>query len=210
MSQRQEKKMKKVILWCAVLCGCGSSREFPPAATPSSERPADVVVRGGLSRPLTPACVIVPVGATVEWRNWTPDFALTPVSARPPYEISAPALREPYNFVERERSEDCEERDAAGACIERAEYSYWRHTFLSAGVFDYRDLPVGEAALEKQLVQTTGTVCVQGSGSDCVQVCCDPASASMTQCAAGVQCLAGRCGGVRIEDPGQSGGDDPT
>jgi hypothetical protein len=134
------------------------------------------------------------------------------VSVAPPYEISSPALLAPYNEVPPAQSDECAQLAADGSCIEPLPFSYWRHTFQTVGTFDYYDstgtvsaqavtggeygMPSGTQAAA---TMATGTVCVSSSaaGTECNQVCCQ-VGGSANQCATGVMCLGGRCGGVTV------------
>lgn len=186
--------------------GCGSARTSPPTAQESSPEPASLIVRITRGQPFTAGCVLVERGATVEWRNLTPLSGIGVLSLREPYEISSPALLAPYNWVPPDTSDECARR-VAGTCQEAAPYSYWRHTFRELGVFDYRDasggtttsstaysygLPAGTTATSGS--PATGTVCVRSSlsGRECAQVCCTQQS----DCAEGISCISGRCGGT--------------
>jgi hypothetical protein len=186
--------------------GCGSARNSPPPAQESSPEPASLIVRIRRGQPFTAGCVLIERGATVEWRNLTPHTGIGVVSGGEPYELSSPALLAPYNWVPPESSDECARR-VGGVCQETAPYSFWRHTFRELGVFDYRDesgalatastaysygLPAGTTATAG--TPATGTVCVRSSlsGRECAQVCCTQAA----DCAEGIACVNGRCGGT--------------
>lgn len=194
-----------------LLAACGSERRDPPPIQESSTAAATAIVRVTRSQPFSARCVIIERGATVEWRNLTPHTAISMVSVREPFEISAPALAAPYNWVAPEGSGECAQ-SSAGVCLVPAPYSFWRHTFRSVGVFDYRDpsggagsgtttygygLPPGttSTATGTSTGPATGTVCVRGGldGNECSQICCMQDS----DCAPGVTCVSSRCGGVQ-------------
>lgn len=191
---------------CVAGLGCGSARTSPPSVQESSSEPASLIVRITAGQPFTAGCVLIERGATVEWRNLTPHRSVGVLSPREPYELSSPALLAPYNWVGPKDSDECARR-VLGSCQESAPYSYWRHTFSEVGVFDYRDpggslassstgysygLPAGTATAPASVA--TGTVCVRSglAGRECSQVCCTQAS----DCAEGIACIAGRCGGT--------------
>jgi hypothetical protein len=188
------------------LFSCDSARQGPPPAQDSSPEPASAIVRVEQNEPFAPACLIVDSGATVEWRNLSPRVSVVVLSVAAPFEISSPALLSPYDFVPPAMSDECALR-LNGACLEPEPFSFWRHTFNTAGVFDYRD-PSGSAipatnsdgdeygmpASPQPMGGGAGTVCVRGPGSDCQQVCCT--GAMPDECAPGVKCISGRCGGV--------------
>lgn len=188
--------------------GCGSERRSPPPVQESSSEPASLIIRGTSGQAYAPTCVLIERNATVEWRNLTPHAAVGVLSTREPYELSSPALIAPYNWVAPEASSECA-RKSGTTCLEPAPYSFWRHTFREVGIFDYRDnggslvsagsgtgygygLPPGSTSTA---TAATGTVCVRSSltGSECAQVCCSLA----TDCAEGIACVGGRCGGVK-------------
>ena len=191
-------------LCLGLLATCDSQRQDPPPVQDSSDQVATSVVRIHAGQAFTASCLIVELGATVEWRNLTPSTAISVVTIAPPYELSSPALRDPYNLVPPERSDECVLRNSDGGCLAAVPFSYWRHTFPVAGVFDYHDasgtttsqsvygMPPGPQSTSA----ATGTVCVRSSASstDCDQVCCTGAVAG--ECATGVTCSSGRCGGV--------------
>lgn len=164
------------------------------------------MVRVERGAPFAPACLIVELGTTVEWRNLSPHAALVVLSVRVPYELSSPSLRAPYNFVPPAQSDECDQR-VNGVCVEPEPFSFWRHTFNAPGVFDYQDasgsaasgmlgdgdeygLPPGPVSASGG----SGTVCVRGPGNDCEKVCCT--GSQPDDCAPSVKCVAGRCGGV--------------
>lgn len=187
--------------------GCGSERRTPPQVQESSSEAASLIIRVTSGQAFAPTCVLIEKDATIEWRNLTPHAAVSMLSLREPYELSSPALLSPYNWVAPETSSECA-RKSGSTCLEPAPYSFWRHTFRQLGVFDYRDnggslvvsggsaysygLPPGSTT---SATAATGTVCVRSSlvGSECAQVCCSQAS----DCAEGIACVSGRCGGVK-------------
>lgn len=190
----------------ALLPACGSERRTPPSVQESSREPASLVIRAAASQAFVPSCVLIERGATVEWRNLTPHTALSLLSPREPYELSSPALLSPYNWVGPDVTSECAGKSGS-TCLEPAPYAFWRHTFAEVGVFDYRDsggslvqsgstysygLPPGGTTSASA---ATGTVCVRSSltGGECAQVCCSQNS----DCAEGITCLGGRCGGVK-------------
>ncbi|MFO0577331.1 MAG: hypothetical protein U1A78_25270 [Polyangia bacterium] len=190
------------------LAACGSVRQAPPPVQESSSEPASAIVRIQTAAPFKAACLIVEVGATVEWRNLSPRSGVSVVSVAAPYELSSPALRAPYNLVPPEQSDECLRRVGA-ECIEAAPFSFWRHTFGAPGVFDYRDATSGTAVSTSYSYglpagpttatgAATGTVCVRESlgSSQCQKVCC--LGNVEGECEPGVTCVAGRCGGVKI------------
>jgi len=193
----------------ALLSACDSVRSSPPSAQPSSPEAASALVRVESGEPFGPACLIVDVGTTVEWRNLSPRASVVVLSVRPPYELSSPSLHAPYNFVPPEQSDECAQK-IGSVCAERAPFSFWRHTFGSPGVFDYKD-PSGSAAAGQTSVGDgdeyglppgpvaagggTGTVCVRNESGGCERVCCT--GSQPEECGPGVQCIAGRCGGVQ-------------
>lgn len=203
-----------VALSCTALAllACDSERQTPPKVQLSSLATPTAIVRVQSGQPFTASCLIVSVGETVEWRNLSPRTAISVVSTREPYELSAPALSMPYNFVPPESSDECTVR-TNGVCDEPIPFVYWRHTFTVPGVFDYKDasgstvavsnnsdgdvygMPGGATATTVTTAGGTGTVCVPGAGNDCTQVCCT--NNQINQCAVGVSCIAGRCGGVK-------------
>ncbi len=187
---------------------CDSARSSPPPAQPSSLETPSVLSRVARGQAFSPPCIIVEKGATVEWRNLSPSSGVILVSVAAPYELSSPSLRAPYNFVPPEQSDECTTR-TNGACTEPLPFSFWRHTFQNSGIFDYQDQSGSAAAsvvgegdeygLPAGPVNSgtggTGTVCVSGPGTSCVQVCCT--SNVVNQCPLGVSCIGGRCGGVQ-------------
>jgi hypothetical protein len=151
--------------------------------------------------------LLVDVGATVEWRNLSPRSAISVVSAGGSRELSSPVLRAPYNYVPADTTDECALKQN-DICVAPLPHSYWRHTFKTPGIFDYRDahdgsgtstlyaygMPVGTTT-----ASASGTVCVRSAPGDipivnCQQVCCTGTSAG--ECAPGVTCISGRCGGV--------------
>jgi hypothetical protein len=195
-------------LSCPFLLGllstCNSQRLDPPPVQESSAQVATSVVRIRSGQSFTASCLIVETGATVEWRNLTPGTSLSVVNMDPPYELSSPALREPYNLVPPELSDECVLRSPDG-CLAAVPFSFWRHTFLTPGVFDYHDASGATATSQSEYGMppgpsstsaATGTVCVRSAAgsTECDQVCCTGAVAG--ECATGVSCVAGRCGGV--------------
>lgn len=204
---RTLRRLTLVCLAAGLAGGCGSERTSPPPVQESSPLPASLIVRVTRGQPFAAGCVLVERDATVEWRNLTPHTGIGVLSLRVPYELSSPALLAPYNWVPPEDSDECTVR-VSGVCQEFAPYSYWRHTFRELGVFDYHDsggsvassntgysygLPAGSTATTT--VAVTGTVCVRSGldGRECAQVCCTQQS----DCAAGVACVGGRCGGTQ-------------
>lgn len=188
-----------------LLGSCDSQRSDPPPAQPSSTQPATSVVRIRAASPFTPACVIVEAGATIEWRNLTPRSPSSVVSVGGSRELSSPALRDPYNSVPVDTSDECVLRDSNG-CVAAVPFSFWRHTFTTPGIFDYRDasgsavaavggygLPAGPQTSGSAAV---GTVCVRSSvgSTECDRVCCTGTIAN--ECGPAVACVSGRCGGV--------------
>jgi hypothetical protein len=201
--------MKHVILFLVSAAACGSVRVTPPAVQDSAPEPATAIVRVQTGQPFKNACLVVELGATVEWRNLSPRTAVSMLSVRAPYELSSPALLGPYNLVPVERSDECVRREGA-SCVEALPFSFWRHRFTQLGVFDYRDasggavattgysygLPAGPSTPSSA---ATGTVCVRSSfGSpECDGVCCLGTVAG--ECAPGVACINNRCGGVSTQ-----------
>lgn len=192
------------------LCGllsCDSLRTDPPPVQPSSEQAATGVVHIGSAQPFAPGCMIVETGATIEWRNLTPRTSISVVSVATSPELSSPALRDPYNTVTPEKSDECVLRDSSG-CLATIAFSFWRHTFTKAGIFDYRDASgggstattVGEYGMPSGPQQSgsaaTGTVCVRANSSstECDRVCCTGTIAG--ECGPLLSCVSGRCGGV--------------
>jgi hypothetical protein len=185
---------------------CDSQRSYPPPAQPSATAAASTVVHVRSGQSFTPACLLIETGATVEWRNLTPDTSISMLSIRPPYEISSPALRRPYNSVSSEQSDECVLPGPSG-CQAAVGFSFWRHTFNAPGIFDYHDisgsivaLPVTSYGMPPGPSTSggagVGTVCVRPTTDSpaCDKVCCTGTVAG--ECAAGVSCIAGRCGGV--------------
>lgn len=191
-------------LWLGAGGGCGSLRSDPPPAQPSADAMATAVVRTKAAQPFAVSCLIVEPGATVEWRNLSPSTALSVVSTKAPFELSSPALRDPYNLVAPEHSDECAV-SGTQSCILAVPFSFWRHTFNVPGIFDYHDasggvvtaqvsyeMPAGAATSG---AAATGTVCVRPVGSaGCNHVCCT--GSLPDECELGVTCVAGRCGGV--------------
>jgi hypothetical protein len=189
---------------------CGSVRQAPPPIQPSSPEAATAIVRVQSGQPFKNACLVVELGATVEWRNLSPRTAVSMLSVRAPYELSSPALIAPYNLTPVERSDECVRREGA-SCVEALPFSFWRHTFRELGVFDYRDasggamaatgysygLPAGPSPTTS--TTATGTVCVRSAfgSSECDGVCCLGNIAG--ECAAGLTCINSRCGGVSTQ-----------
>jgi hypothetical protein len=193
--------------------GCTSVRTDPPPVQPSSTAAATFVITVSQGGIFTPPCTIVQTGATIEWRNLTPLLPIDMVSTAAPFEISSPALLSPYNEVPPSQSDMCAVI-VDGICTEKQAYSYWRHTFKNAGVFDYFDsvgtavappasneygMPTGSTTT----TAISGTVCVLGSANSdaCNPVCCITGSA-VNQCPAGVMCIGDRCGGVTLPPGG--------
>ena len=189
------------------LASCDSVRNSPPPAQPSSELAATQFVHIRAAQPYTPSCMIVEVGATVEWRNLTPGTAISVVSVGGTTELSSPALREPYNTVPPEKSDECVLRDSSG-CLAAIPFSFWRHTFDKPGIFDYHDASgsavattsTGEYGMppgpQVSGSAATGTVCVRSdrSSSECDRVCCT--GSVINECGPVLSCVSGRCGGV--------------
>lgn len=184
---------------------CDSQRTSPPPAQPSSEQPASSVIRIRAASSFTPSCIIVESGATVEWRNLTPSTAISVVSVSNNSELSSPALRDPYNSVGAQTSDECVLRDNTG-CLAAVPFSFWRHTFTTPGIFDYRDasgsavasqtgygLPPGPPSTGSAAV---GTVCVRATpdSTECDRVCCT--GSVINECGPVIACVSGRCGGV--------------
>lgn len=191
----------------SVVAACGSVRLDPPPVQESSPAAATALVRVSAGQPFAASCLLVDVGATVEWRNLSPRSAISVVSAGGSRELSSPVLRAPYNYVPADASDECALKQN-DICVEPLPHSYWRHTFKTPGIFDYRDandgsgtstlyaygMPVGTTT-----ASASGTVCVRSAPGDipivnCQQVCCTGAGAG--ECAPGVTCISGRCGGV--------------
>jgi plastocyanin len=181
-------------------------RTSPSLAQPSSSDAATAIVRVQKGAAFSSACLTVEVGATVEWRNLTPSSSIIVLSVRDPYEMSSPSLMLPYNVVPTESSDECTEK-VNGSCVPATAmaYSYWRHTFTAAGIFDYVDqagssttgggtysygLPAGPTSSSGG----KGTICVRGDGVDCGKVCC--AGLVAGECGPTVTCVSNRCGGV--------------
>jgi plastocyanin len=198
------------LLWAPalglLLGGCDSLRTTPPPVQDSSPQTATSVIHVRAGQQFTPSCTIVQTGTTIEWRNLTPSTAIAMVSTAAPYELSSPALRDPYNSIPAETSDECALRTADG-CMQAVPFSFWRHTFNAPGIFDYKD-PNGGSAIVSQTTYgmppgptqsgsaATGTVCVRPTpdSTACAQVCC---TGEVTgECPTGVSCVNGRCGGV--------------
>ncbi len=150
--------------------GCQAKIEGPLVQASSTGEP------GGNIVPITPEgafglpCLVIDVGETVEFRNEAPDLPANITSLGEPVELYSPSLVEPYNI----------------AVLDDVAFSWWRHTFESAGVFEYYDTNQGEAG--RKVVDPyygtvtlvgigegvrTGMVCVEEPGSDqCDGVCC--------------------------------------
>lgn len=189
------------------LAACDSVRSSPPPAQASSEQAATGVVHIRAAQPFTPSCMIVETGATVEWRNLTPGTAISVVSVGGATELSSPALRQPYNTVPAESSDECVLRDSSG-CLAAIPFSFWRHTFQKTGIFDYHDASGSAVAATTQgeygmppgpqtsSSAATGTVCVRSdrSSTECDRVCCT--GTVVNECGTGLTCISGRCGGV--------------
>lgn len=193
----------------AISLSCGSVRSQPPPAMPSAPELPVATVRVSRSAAFSPSCVVLNPGDTLEWRNLSPHTAISVLSSMPPYEISSPALLVPYNTVDLTSSDECVRRSADGSCAEALPYSYWRHRFLSAGVFDYQDASGGASGTSSGATDeygmpvgpvttgaASGTVCVRGASGaaaavDCATVCC--VAAKPEACGAGKTCVSGRC-----------------
>jgi plastocyanin len=208
MKMSSQLPIAAAMLGLLLASSCDSVRQTPPLAQLSSLEAAGALVRVHRGQPFAPACLIVSSGTTVEWRNLSSRSSIIVLSVRDPYELSSPALLAPYNYVPPETSDECILKEN-GVCIETVPFSFWRHTFSSAGIFDYKDssgsasasatgsygygMPTGSMSTGGTAV---GTVCVTGDGVDCQKVCCLVGQTG--QCAAGVQCVNGRCGGVTL------------
>ena len=191
-------------LWLGTFARCDSVRSDPPPAQPSSDQVATSIVRGKAAQAFTASCLIVEPGTTIEFRNLTPGSALSIVSTKAPYELSSPALRDPYNLVPPEKSDECALR-SADSCVVPVPFSFWRHTFNVTGIFDYHDTSGGTvqataaygmpAGTTTSAAAASGTICVRTLGStDCNHVCCT--GTLPDECALGVTCVSGRCGGI--------------
>lgn len=185
---------------------CDSVRTSPPLAQPSATADATNIVRVQKGVAFSAACLQVPVGATVEWRNLTPSSSIILLSIADPYELSSPALLLPYNIMPAEQSDECtQKKDGTCDPAFKIAYSYWRHTFTTPGIFDYVDqagsstasgsysygLPAGPSTSSGG---GSGTVCVYDATHGCNNVCCT--GAVTDECATGVSCIGSRCGGV--------------
>ncbi|MSQ83744.1 MAG: hypothetical protein EXR77_12810 [Myxococcales bacterium] len=159
-------------LWCWVVVAACATKGDPPFVQDSAGPTATLVVRmtdDGLELP----CAVIDVGQTIEWRNMYPAIAAN-VTGFGTTELYSPSIIA---------------GGPVGSEIEKGSvkaYAYWRHTFATAGVYEYFDTNRGEPG--QKVVDPyygtvtyvgvsaslqTGVVCVREPGSDqCTAVCC--------------------------------------
>lgn len=154
--------------------GCQAQMEGPQVQPSATADPGGNIVPITSEGTFGLPCLVIDVGETVEWRNEAPDLAANVTSLGEPPELYSPSLVEPYQLRE----------------LDGAEFSWWRHTFESPGVFEYYDTNQGEAG--RKVVDPyygtvtfvgisddvrTGVICVEEPDSDqCAGVCCVKAS----------------------------------
>lgn len=167
-----------VSMWGAaaalMVAGCQAQIEGPLVQVSSTGDPGGNIVAITPEGAFGPPCLVIDVGETVEFRNESVDLPANITSLGEPVELYSPSLVEPYNIAE----------------LDGAPFSWWRHTFESAGVFEYYDTNQGEAG--RKVVDPyygtvtlvgiadgvrTGVVCAEEPGSNqCDGVCCIKAS----------------------------------
>lgn len=167
-------------------------------------------VRDGVFVPYRPRCREIRVGQTVEFRNFLPRVPANVTGLETPAPLFSPNLVWPYNYVgpEDEANDACDQV-VDGACAERPEYSYWRYTFETPGVYDWLDTNQGEPG--RKVVDPyygtetfigidpnspLGTLCVIGDDeAACDGVCCtdDGDCQGNTRCFKSEFDAVGRC-----------------
>ncbi len=198
------------LVTCLLLAGAGCDgarhQQSPPVQHSAEARARWVVdlnrVRDGVYRTYSPRCLDgVKPGQTVEFRNFLPGAPANVTSIAGPETLYSPNLVRPYNFVDPEDPANalCDSMDAAGHCVARPAYTFWRFTFAQPGVYDWLDSNQGEPGRKvvdpyygtATFVGTdpntpTGTICVQApDGSGCEGVCCE----TDQDCPRGTRCL---------------------
>jgi hypothetical protein len=186
-----------LVVALAPATACDSSRFLDaPAVQASAEGEArhkislNRVVNGRF-RAYAPRCNdAVRNGDVVEFRNFLPEVAtnVTSISAPDGHELYSPNLVRPYNYVsaDDEDNDVCDATDAEGECTSRPPFSFWRHAFTAAGVYDWVD--TNQGAPGRKIVDPyygtetfvgldpdtpIATICVPDElGAGCDAVCC--------------------------------------
>jgi len=170
---------------------CSSSRTDPPNVQGSSTQPRNTDVKITASLSFSPNCTTIRTHQTVEW--WVdedaPDVPVNVTSLGSPIELYSPNLAAPLA---------CDSSVPKRVC--------WRHTFTTAGCFQYYDTnsgSPGRPVVDDYYGTVTyvgesgdvskGLVCVADDDS-CDGICCN----SNFDCDDGYRCDSGHC--VRASD----------
>lgn len=197
-------------------CAADEFQETPYVQDSATAAPRWTVdinrVVDGIFRAYRPRCMDrVRVGQTVEFRNYAPTLAANVTSIAGPEPLYSPTLRRPYNYVAADDPNNtaCDVTADDGRCTQRPEWSYWRHTFATPGVYDWIDThsgTPGRRVVDPYYGTVTfvgidpntpfGSICVvETDGSGCDGVCCS----SDVDCTGNTQCIrfefeaVGRC-----------------
>jgi hypothetical protein len=185
--------MKRLISIVILTSACsGPSAEQPLIQDSVDKEPRWNVfinrVSMGVYRSYQPLCLdSVRIGHVVEFMNFNPDIPANVTSISAPAPLYSPNLMRPYNFVgpDDPKNAICDVPDASG-CAKKASWSFWRHEFTAAGVYDWIDTNQGspgrkvvdpyygtETFIGIDPDTQIATVCVQDeSGAGCEKVCC--------------------------------------
>lgn len=210
--------------WGAVLllslgCAEAEDQDAPFVMQSATENPRWTIdinrVLDGVYRNYRPRCIdTVRSGHTVEFRNFAPDLPANVTSISTPQDsgsLYSPNLVVPYNYVGRDDPDNqvCEILAEDGSCEQRAHFSYWRHTFVVPGVYDWIDTnstEPGRKVVDAYYGTVTfvgidpntpfGTVCVPDDDDEgCQGICCS----NDDDCESGHRCFrsevdaVGRC-----------------
>lgn len=188
--------MRAALIIALAFCSACAGDEFQE--TPFIQASADAEprwtvdinrVRDGIFRTYRPRCMDkVLSGQTVEFRNYMPDVPANVSSLSGPETLYSPNLVKPYNFVSADDRDNnqCEALAADGTCTQRPQWSYWRFTFETTGVYDWLDTnsgTPGRKIVDPYYGTVTfvgmdpnspfGTICVQeADGTGCESICC--------------------------------------
>lgn len=166
----------------------------------------------GIFRTYRPRCMdAVRSGHTVEFRNYMPEVPANVTSLAGPETLYSPTLRQPYNYIGPDDPDNhlCDSVAVDGSCDQRPQWSYWRATFVTPGVYDWIDTnssAPGRKVVDPYYGTVTfvgidpsspfGTICVrEADDSGCAGVCCT----SDADCVGGTRCFrtdvdaVGRC-----------------
>ncbi len=165
--------MKLASFFCAlVIAGCTTTPDLPLVQPTASGNPGGRIVELTPEGTISPPCLVITVGQTVEFRNLA-DRPGDITSLGSPTELYSPNLISPGPTT-------------------------WRHTFNTLGVFEYYDSTSGDPGRKvvdpyygtvtfvglSEDIQT-GAICVKSKGgSECDNVCCVKAvgDCPSTQC----------------------------